>query len=120
MTDDYTPLTDEEFEARLRAWENSRHPSAPTWIVDYARYWKRRAEEAEEAERVDKCHKCHGRGWLLYPKTTTYMHGVGGNVMTKDVCEVCWGSGDERNPFRNLREVMQAWGDAERRARAPQ
>lgn len=45
------------------------------------------------------CKKCDGTGTLTYGNTSTYWHGVGGAAMTHDVCEGCWGSGDESRPW---------------------
>ena len=42
-------------------------------------------ERLEAVERADKCRECHGRGWLIYPNTSTYMHGVGGDSMMSPV-----------------------------------
>lgn len=31
---------------------------------------------------------------------------MGGCAITDDLCDTCWGSGDEESPFRNLREMF--------------
>ena len=53
------------------------------------------------------CTKCGGGGNRLYPNTTTWSGGFGGQAITADVCDVCWGSGDEKKPWANLR-VMRS------------
>jgi hypothetical protein len=42
----------------------------------------------------DRCRECGGAGTLLYPSTTTWRGGIGGAALRRDVCNVCWGSGD--------------------------
>lgn len=49
------------------------------------------------------CKKCGGRGIILYPSTSTWRGGIGGAMMTNDVCDKCWGSGNEKKPWLNLR-----------------
>lgn len=51
------------------------------------------------------CKKCNGTGSRLYPDITTWSHGIGGQLMTQDICDCCWGSGDADNPWTNLRKV---------------
>lgn len=40
------------------------------------------------------CPKCHGAGGRMYPSTSTWRGGVGGQSFTRGVCDACWGSGD--------------------------
>ncbi len=54
------------------------------------------------------CPTCEGSGQRLYGSSTTWMGGIGGQVMTHDVCDDCWGSGDLSRPGANLRKLMQA------------
>lgn len=54
----------------------------------------------------DACPTCNGYGRIYYGSTSTWMGGIGGAAMTWDVCNKCWGSGDERHPGVNLKEVM--------------
>jgi hypothetical protein len=48
------------------------------------------------------CSSCGGLGSKIYPSTTTYHGGVGGNITTLDICNRCWGSGDVLRPGINL------------------
>ncbi len=54
------------------------------------------------------CPECEGSGSKLYGNTTTWMGGVGGQTMRRDVCNECWGTGDLGRPGANLRKLMQA------------
>lgn len=49
------------------------------------------------------CKECHGLGTKIYGSTATWRGGAGGQMMTTDACDVCWGSGDAAYPWLNLR-----------------
>jgi DnaJ-class molecular chaperone len=52
------------------------------------------AERREFAERRGgACEMCSGSGIQTYGNTSTWRHGIGGQAMTPDVCDRCWGSG---------------------------
>lgn len=53
----------------------------------------------------DPCPVCRGVGRYYYGSTATWRGGAGGAAMTLDVCDLCWGSGDPRHPFQNLRDL---------------
>ena len=53
----------------------------------------------------DPCQKCHGSGARIYPSTATWRGGMGGCMMTTDVCDSCWGSGDRYRQWTNLRQL---------------
>lgn len=66
----------------------------------------------EEAERLlaiahalkgVACERCNGYGTRLYGSTATWRGGVGGQVMTGDVCDHCWGTGRTDRTGINLR-----------------
>lgn len=57
------------------------------------------------------CFMCRGLGTRWYPSTSTWREGMGGASFTVDVCDKCWGSGDEDRPWLDLRE-----NEKERRA----
>ena len=59
------------------------------------------AQLALEWRYVDApCKKCGGCGKAVYSDTTTWRHGViGGQALTVDVCDACWGSGDHAAPW---------------------
>lgn len=50
-----------------------------------------------------QCPRCGGAGAYSYASTSTWRGGVGGAMFTPDVCDLCWGSGDENNPGENLK-----------------
>ena len=52
-----------------------------------------------------KCERCSGSGMIMYPNTSTYMRRIGGQMMTEDVCNKCWGTGRADKVGRNLREL---------------
>lgn len=61
------------------------------------------------------CTKCNSTGRFHYPNTGTYddrPNMIVGHGFTWDICDQCWGSGDENRPFRNLRELCQSRGEA--------
>lgn len=49
------------------------------------------------------CQGCLGSGVFLYPDTTTWRGGVGGQAFTMDVCDACWGSGRHGAPWPPFR-----------------
>lgn len=51
------------------------------------------------------CPACSGYGLKTYGDTTTWMHGIGGQMMTEDVCDTCWGSGTTDRTGTDLRKV---------------
>ena len=51
----------------------------------------------------DACPKCDGSGRRSYASTATWRGGIGGQAITADVCDVCWGSGSRRQPGADLR-----------------
>lgn len=56
-----------------------------------------------EIENV--CKKCNGTGRLAYGNTSTWHHGIGGQSITGDVCEFCWGTGDMNRKGADLRNI---------------
>lgn len=53
------------------------------------------------------CGECSGTGRKVYGDTSTWHGGIGGQTLTEDVCNRCWGSGDRANPGENLRLKAQ-------------
>ena len=51
------------------------------------------------------CMSCSGAGSKLYGSSATWHGGIGGQAVTSDVCDVCWGSGDRTRPWTNLRTL---------------
>jgi len=50
------------------------------------------------------CPHCGGSGVKSYGSTATWHGGAGGQMITTDVCDACWGSGDDKNPWPSHRE----------------
>lgn len=61
-----------------------------------------RTKHIAESER---CPACGGYGSRAYGSTATWHGGIGGQMITEDVCDSCWGSGKKDEPWTNLREV---------------
>ena len=55
------------------------------------------------------CTRCGGKGRAQYSSGATYHGGAGTASMELDICDKCWGSGDETEPFDNLRERNERW-----------
>lgn len=53
------------------------------------------------------CTVCFGKGIRLYGSTATWHGGIGGAAMREDVCDKCWGSGDEEHPWTDLQKAEQ-------------
>lgn len=52
------------------------------------------------------CSHCDGWGVRTYSDTSTWRYAqVAGCAMTKDVCDVCWGSGNAQQPWPSHRAV---------------
>ena len=47
----------------------------------------------------DICPDCQGWGAKAYASTATWHGGIGGQMITTDVCNKCWGSGDRNRPW---------------------
>lgn len=54
------------------------------------------------------CPICTGSGRRGYANTATWRGGAGGQMMTDDVCDACWGSGDADRPGVDLRRALKA------------
>lgn len=50
------------------------------------------------------CPKCNGRGCYQYSSGATWRGGMGTASMAWDVCNVCWGTGDESRTGVDLRK----------------
>ena len=51
------------------------------------------------------CEACGGSGVRAYGNTTTWRNGAGGQTITSDICDKCWGSGNAAKPWMNLRRM---------------
>jgi hypothetical protein len=58
------------------------------------------------------CTKCSGAGVRAYGNTTGWRGGIGGSMVTSDVCDHCWGSGDEHRHGADLRRLMAEYREA--------
>jgi RecJ-like exonuclease len=52
------------------------------------------------------CERCSGSGVLSYSNTSTWYHSAGGQQITSDVCDLCWGSGKQNKPGADLRKLF--------------
>lgn len=53
----------------------------------------------------DACLKCGGSGTIVYGSTSTWRGGIGGCMITPDVCDTCWGSGRKSHPWPSWRAL---------------
>lgn len=53
----------------------------------------------------DQCPTCQGSGRRAYSNTSTWRNGIGGQAITDDVCDACWGSGDRFRSGCDLRKL---------------
>lgn len=57
------------------------------------------------------CKKCNGLGVRMYGDSSTWHKGgMAGQVLTHDVCDVCWGSGDANRHGADLRKLAEKIG----------
>jgi len=56
-------------------------------------------------EKDDVCGSCNGLGVKTYASTSTWRRGIGGQAITNDVCDSCWGSGRKSVTWANLRKL---------------
>jgi hypothetical protein len=54
---------------------------------------------------ADPCLTCSGVGTRPYGSTSTWRGGMGGQMITSDVCDTCWGSGDRFRIGTDLRRL---------------
>jgi hypothetical protein len=62
------------------------------------------------------CHVCRGSGRRSYSNGSTWRRGVGTCSFEPDVCDHCWGSGDEREHFEDRRKTEERWREKVRTA----
>jgi hypothetical protein len=55
----------------------------------------------------EPCRACSGYGYRAYGSTATWRGGIGGQMITGDICDLCWGSGNAKKPWLNLRRVSK-------------
>lgn len=99
-----------------RAWGNDPHDNSISWEWDIMGH----CDDADETVygMVEKtamrtllrrrgvtsvCSRCHGLGTVAYSSGATWRGGMGVAQITYDLCDKCWGSGDEQRHFQNVR-----------------
>lgn len=55
-----------------------------------------------------ECRKCGGAGVRAYGDTATWRGGIGGQMITSDVCDGCWGSGSASCRWPSHRAALAA------------
>ena len=53
------------------------------------------------------CKGCGGFGTKTYGDTSTWRRGIGGQALTIDVCDMCWGSGDAHRHWPSHRNLTR-------------
>jgi len=63
------------------------------------------------------CNHCNGSGYKLYGSGATWQKDafIASTAMTPDICDKCWGSGDCKNSWLNLRKLGVERKEAGRR-----
>jgi hypothetical protein len=65
-----------------------------------------RVDNIARARRVETpCHKCQALGGKWYSSGSTWRGGMGTCMCEWDVCDYCWGSGDEHKHWTNIRAL---------------
>lgn len=54
------------------------------------------------------CKHCSGLGVRAYGSTATWHGGAGGMMITSDVCDCCWGSGDAHRKWPSHRAAAKS------------
>ena len=62
------------------------------------------------------CPACSGAGSRAYGSTSAWRGGIGGQTITRGICDYCWGSGNAVHPWTNLRRLEAPMTAAELRA----
>ena len=84
--------------------------------AEYYQDFQGRLAEWRGVEVAELCKKCGGLGQAGYSDTSTWHGGMGGQAMTSDVCDKCWGSGIAKRPGADLRAMGARIKAAEARA----
>jgi hypothetical protein len=79
------------------------------WDLDPEEFHKRALKWALEWRGIeDPCPHCGGSGVQTYGSTATWRRGIGGQALTQDVCDQCWGSGDAHRKGVDQRQMESA------------
>lgn len=60
-------------------------------------------------EEDDACQACDGSGSRAYANTAVWRGGIGGQAITRAVCDKCWGSGSKSRPWLSHRQALAAF-----------
>lgn len=95
------------------AVENARMKKQGKQVSDSQEWRERMYDEmllwrGINREMGDKpCPACGGAGIRAYGDTSAWGGGVGGQMITSDICDKCWGSGRADRPWVNLRKLSR-------------
>jgi len=62
------------------------------------------------------CGRCHGEGSRTYGSTSTWRGGMGGASISRDICDLCWGTGRSDKTGYNLRKYEETFSIAVQKA----
>lgn len=65
------------------------------------------------------CERCAGAGTRTYGSTATWRGGIGGQILTEDICDRCWGTGRNDRTGVNLRAQSEFDPQSEALRRRP-
>ena len=88
-------------QARIEALESQNKQLLERRDTEYLRMLEWRGIDGIE----NACERCGGSGTAVYGSTSTWRGGAGGQMITSDICDRCWGSGDKSNKWTNLRRL---------------
>ena len=95
------PCAQCRLEARIEALESQNKQLLERRDTEYLRMLEWRGIDGIE----NACERCGGSGTAVYGSTSTWRGGAGGQMITSDICDRCWGSGDKSNKWTNLRRL---------------
>lgn len=76
----------------------------PIFCATHAKEWLR---EMLGVNGDDWCRGCGGHGRRSYGSTSTWHGGPGGQIVTSDVCDKCWGTGRRFKKGTDLKRFLR-------------
>lgn len=96
-------LTHERDEAHAEVEDLKRN--GHIYLAEACRKLEQEIAQLRALQVQDPCPACSGTGQKLYSNTSTWRHGGGGQMLTTDVCDTCWGSRTTQRTGADLRKL---------------